>query len=904
MRKISYILIPVLSLFSQQLFAQLYVTGSATINCQNSPAVYIKGDLNNTGTINLGDADVYITKNWTNTGTVSEGTSSVIFDGTSNQMLTSGGDRFYNLAVNKSTGGGDMLTLGDNAEVSNVLTFTDGMLSTTTSYKMDLGTTGAVSGEANGQYVRGELTATRTVNANSSTFGGMGVSVDASANTQNLGVVTVSRKAGTATAGYSYLQNGTDVTLDLVVDIQAQNAATQNVNLGLTWLSDWDNSIDINTVRGWNSTDGGTNWTTNGSTYSGASRSVSFMDMALEKWTIASDSACFATPPIANGGADKATCVSSAAKLSPNGVGTWSGGLGTFLGDEYQPALSEAGTTVTLTWTVANIGHCPSVKDFVDVAVSAVPPSPTIAASMDTVCAGTIITLSATPPLGYSSVEYLWSKNGTPVNYQNGGAGTYTVNVGQASGTINYDVEIVYTGFNCLSNSSANISVVVLSPVANITPAGPTAFCAGTPTVLNATPGMATYVWEKGAVVVGTNSPSYTPTSSGNYSVVVTDAKGCSKSSSWVNIVVSPSPAANAGIDKNVCQGAAVSIGSANNVANTYTWSPATGLNNIYVSNPTSSATATTTYTLTVRNAGNCTTTDQVIVTSLPAPAEPSLSSTATPVCQGSTITITPNSSGANSINWYRNGLLIYNKPITNGVNITAATPSSNDYTIKSKGANGCLSTTSNTIAAWVKEAATPTISSVPAAVGSTITVCVPGGTSGSATLTANTTTASPTYSWRLAGAYISGANNNTYTQIVTTASNNKILSVEANYANGCKKISANRNVKLVTTGCTPKMGEGKGGDELSNMSVESQILSAYPNPTNGLLNIDIQNCASSVGKLVLYNTLGQIVAERNLAIVNGSAIETIDLREMAIGVYSLSFQTEDHQITQKVVKE
>lgn len=904
MRKNSYILIPALSLFCTQLFAQLYVTGSATVNCQNSPTIYIRGALNNTGTISLNDADVYISKNWTNTGTVLAGTSTVIFDGTSNQMLTSGGDRFYNLTVNKATGGSDMVTLGDNAEVSNILTFTDGMLSTTTAYKMDLGATGSVSGEANGQYVKGELTATRTVNANSNTFGGMGVSIDASTNSQNLGTVAVSRKAGTATAGYSYLQNGTDASIDLIVDIQPQNAPTQNVNVGLNWLSDWDNSVNINTVRGWNSTNGGANWTTNGSTYSGASRSISFMDMALAKWTIASDSACFATPPVADGGSDKTTCVTSSVKLTPNGIGTWSGGLGTFLGNDYQPALAEAGTTVTLTWTVASVGRCPSVIDLVDVTIYAVPPSPTIVASTNTACAGTTITLTATPASGYSSIEYLWLKNGTPVNYQNGGPGTYTVNVGQASGTINYGVEIVYTGFNCLSNASASTTVVVSSPTANITPAGPTSFCSGTPTVLNATPGMSSYVWEKGTSVVGTNSSSFTPTASGNYSVVVTDANGCSKSSSSISIVVNPSPTANAGIDKNICQGSSVSIGSTNNVGNTYTWSPATGLNNIYISNPTSNVTATTTYTLTVRNAGNCTATDQVVVTALPIPNTPSLTSTATPVCQGASITVIPTANGASSVNWYKNGVLLYNKPTTNFLTITAATPNADNYMIKGKGANGCLSNSSNTIAAWVKEAAIPTISSVPAAVGSIITVCVPGGTSGSATLTANTTTALPTYSWKLAGVYIPGASSNTYTQVVTTASNNKVLSVEAKYANGCSKTSATRTVKLVTTGCTPKMNEGKGGDELSDMTVESQILSAYPNPTNNLLNIDIQNCTSSTGKLVLYNALGQMVAVRNLAIVNGSAIETIDLSEMAIGVYSLSFQTEDHQITQKIVKE
>ena len=57
-------------------------------------------------------------------------------------------------------------------------------------------------------------------------------------------------------------------------------------------------------------------------------------------------------------------------------------------------------------------------------------------------------------------------------------------------------------------------------------------------------------------------------------------------------------------------------------------------------------------------------------------------------------------------------------------------------------------------------------------------------------------------------------------------------------------------------------MGSEKGGD-LAEIIMESDILSAYPNPTENILHVNIENSQAQEGKLLLYNTLGQVVAQK-----------------------------------------
>ncbi len=75
---------------------------------------------NSAGATLQGDGQYKIGGNWTNAATFDGGTATVTFDGDKNSTVTSGGDAFYNLILNKTNAN---LLLADNMAISNSLDF-------------------------------------------------------------------------------------------------------------------------------------------------------------------------------------------------------------------------------------------------------------------------------------------------------------------------------------------------------------------------------------------------------------------------------------------------------------------------------------------------------------------------------------------------------------------------------------------------------------------------------------------------------------------------------------------------------------------------------------------------------------------------------------------------------------
>lgn len=553
-------------------------------------------------------------------------------------------------------------------------------------------------------------------------------------------------------------------------------------------------------------------------------------------------------------------------------------------------ALDAGGNTATSSFDVIVNDAIPSINNL-----------PVSVPDSIIVCSNVAVTLSA-PVL---ADEYLWYKNGIPLDYQIAPNNTFMVAAGGGASTNIYTVVVVHPGMLCVSAQSSPVTVIKISPSATISLNGLSTFCANTPTLLTAPAGMANYIWKRGNTIVQTGlSASYLPIIGGNHNVTVIDSNTCTKTSAWVGLTIKSLPKAYTGVDKSICEGSSVQIGDISNVGNTYTWTPSTGLSDAFIANPIATVAGSISYILTVNNSiSNCSNTDTLNLSALISPPMPSLSSTTTPICQGSNIMISPISIDATSINWYKNGLSIYNKPTTFALNVINPTAVADLYSIKSKGANNCLSNSSNILNVWVKEATIPTISSTPASIGTNITICVPNGITGNAFLTANSTTAQPTYLWKQGANYIVGANTNTYTAVVTLTQNNKVFSVEATYPNGCIKTSAAKMVKLVTSGCVPKLSAGKDDESLSTIN-ETLSINTYPNPTNDVLNIEVLNSNSNQGKLLLYNGLGQMVLEKNIILIDKIANEQFDMSHLASGIYSLIFQSNEIQYITKIVKE
>lgn len=80
-----------------------------------------------------------------------------------------------------------------------------------------------------------------------------------------------------------------------------------------------------------------------------------------------------------------------------------------------------------------------------------------------------------------------------------------------------------------------------------------------------------------------------------------------------------------------------------------------------------------------------------------------------------------------------------------------------------------------------------------------------------------------------------------------------------------------------------------------------SQAVSVYPNPNNGQFAVDMRMAVATDVKLVLFNTVGQQVAARNLEnFTNGKF--NFDLAGQAKGIYYLRIEAEGKSIVKKVV--
>lgn len=151
-----------------------------------------------------------------------------------------------------------------------------------------------------------------------------------------------------------------------------------------------------------------------------------------------------------------------------------------------------------------------------------------------------------------------------------------------------------------------------------------------------------TYLWNPSGQVSATASGL----TAGTYTVTVTDANGCSQNAA-LTISFTPGPTANAGQDASICSGNMTTLSAAG--GGSYLWSPAAGLNNPSVPNPVASPTSTTTYTITVTDANNCTATDDVTVTVNP---RPTANFSVTVVCFNNPNQFTDLSSGGNIVQW------------------------------------------------------------------------------------------------------------------------------------------------------------------------------------------------------------------------------------------------------------
>jgi hypothetical protein len=429
------------------------------------------------------------------------------------------------------------------------------------------------------------------------------------------------------------------------------------------------------------------------------------------------------------------------------------------------------------------------------------------------ICAGQSATLTCTTP----GCTYLWS------NGQGGQSITVTT-----SGL--YSVTITCPGGSAVS-SAVQVTVIPL-PSANVSALGNTTFCEGGSVQLSAPSGLS-YVWSNGA-----NTQTVTIGTSGSYTVSVSNAQGCSATSSAVVVTANPNPTVNAGPDAGICSGAQAQLSAAITPTSgaTVVWTPSTGLSNPNIANPVANPTATTTYTVSV-NANGCTASDQVVVSvgSLTAGAGSDVV-----VCPGGSTTL--QGSGGTVYSW---------SPTTGlsdpGSASPVCTPSAtNTYTLTVSSGN-CSSTASVTVTVANPTAPIITFDGVVLS-----------------------TTSGLSYQWFLNGAPISGATAQTFTPLA-----NGSYTVSVVDPNSCSSTSTAFEVLTV------------GWANMQNPS-----LRLWPNPANEELWLEGHEAGAW---LKMFSSAGHLVwesrAERNLV--------AVPVGPLPAGIYTLwvSGQTKPKRI-------
>jgi len=343
--------------------------------------------------------------------------------------------------------------------------------------------------------------------------------------------------------------------------------------------------------------------------------------------------------PIADAGPDKSICKGDSVIIGTPGINkvtyNWAPATGLNYDTVPQP---EASPTITTTYILTVTDTVKGCKNTDTVKVNVLPPPIANAGPDKTICKKDSASIG-TPALPGNT--YSWS----PVT----GLSSSTKAQPDASPSVTTTYTLTVSNGICTSTDTVEVTVNPL-PVAN---AGPDkAICKGDSVVIG-TSGVNgdSYSWSPstGLDYDTVPQPEASPTITTTYILTITDtAMGCSNTDT-VTVTVNPLPVANAGLDKTICKGDSVTIGTPGILGDTYSWSPVTGLSSSTIAQPNASPAISTIYTLTVNN-GGCTNTDTVKVTVNPLPL--ALAGPDKTICKGdSTIIGTPAILG-NTYSW------------------------------------------------------------------------------------------------------------------------------------------------------------------------------------------------------------------------------------------------------------
>ena len=461
------------------------------------------------------------------------------------------------------------------------------------------------------------------------------------------------------------------------------------------------------------------------------------------------------------------------------------------------------------TVTVTNANNCTAVSSPVSVTVNTLPSATVTPNGATAFCDGSSVVLSAVAGLNYS-----WSNSSS--------ASSITV-----TQTGNFSVTV--TDANTCSASSSSIHVTVNPlPTASISASGTTEFCDGgnvTLTAANAT----SYLWSDASTTASVNA-----TASGDYSVTITDANGCTNST-LQTVTEFPVPDNSITTDRptTICPGESVTLTAANGMS--YSWSNSSSAQSITVS-------ANGVFSVTVTDSHSCTAVSSPVTIAVSNNAVASVTpSGATNLCEGGSVQLTASSG---DVYLWSNG----ETSQTIHVNATG------NFAVTVTTSGTCVALSDTT---YVVVNSNPVVSlsgNMDTVCNSTGIIYLIGGTPFGGTYSGSSVTGT----FFDASAALPGTNTITY---MFTDNN------------GCSG-SATETIEVEV--CT-------GVNDLATSRIH-----IYPNPNNGNFEIDLGESNNATTQLKIVDATGKIILNQ---FFKGNKT-SLQLNEVASGIYLLELKT------------
>lgn len=393
------------------------------------------------------------------------------------------------------------------------------------------------------------------------------------------------------------------------------------------------------------------------------------------------------------------------------------------------------------------------------------------------------------------------------------------------------------------------------SVTATITPSGATTFCSGNSVELSAnTVAGGSYEWSNSQATA-----DITVTTSGTYSVTVTNSKGCEATSSPVTVTVNalPSVSITAGGATSFCTGGSVVLTSSQSGSGNV-WSTAATTNNITVN-------STGTYTVTYTDGNGCSSTSNAINVNVSSSPLPSITAGGnTSICQGQSVTLSCGTS--DSYQWNLNG-----SPISGATNQTYNATASGNYTVTVTNADACDGV-GTSIATAVFVNPTPTAAATASTTPGSLTVNF-----------TNSSLGATSYNWNFGDGNNSTAVNPSHTY---ASNGNYIVTLIATSGSCSDTVTIN----------------------LSALSVENEveaIASAllFPNPANNTVTLNVDLTVEGDLNIEIYDLTGKMIMNQNHNnLYNGSYSFNLNTADLTNGIYLVNINTANGSKMMKLI--